>query len=214
MTSKLLRHAASLSLATLLLGTALPSSAHTVSVAQTDPSAQSDSVSPNPANDPQYILANLDKVNPLSLSHVIADEWQKGNRLRASFWYFIWQIRTDAWVEGLDEEGFTVFRNMISDQMGQAINTWIAADPALMRDTAERAIGYEVKLPLSNEKPEDVSDTDWQAIIAKSRADYATDLRDAFADITDAEILASRQQNGLPVGTPSDLGAPLPDDWR
>ena len=216
MSIKLFRHIASLSLATLLVGTALPSLAHArpSAVPQQATSGDSDEVSPNPAHDPQYVLENLTEVSPFNLVSVIADEWAKGNKLRASFWYYIWQIRTDAWVGGVDEDSFKLTRNMISDQMGQVINTWIAADPALWRDTAERAVSYEARLPLSRLRPETLDEADWLAIVAKSRADYANELREAFASTPPEAISASRQQNGLPVGTPTDTGAPLDPDWH
>lgn len=162
----------------------------------------------------ESILNNLTSVSPLNLVYVVAEEWKAGNKLRASFWYYVWQIRTDAWVKGMDDSGFKQLRAIISDEMGQAVNGWIAADPALMRDTATRAMGYEAKLPLWSERPEGMSQADWDALIAKTRADYAQEMRDAFADTTDEEILAGRQSRGLPVGTPSDQGAALPDDWR
>lgn len=217
MTFKLFRHAASLSLAAILVGTALPAMTHAQATATVEASAtgqDEEGVSPNPAHDPQFVLANLTEVSPFNLTFVIADEWKKGNKLRATFWYYVWQIRTDAWVTGVNEDGFKLYRNMMSDEMGQAVNTWIAADPALMRDTAERAIGYEIKLPLSKMRPEDMSEADWMAIVAKSRSDYAEELREAFAEIPDEDIRAARQKNGLPVGTPADQGQALPDDWR
>ncbi len=217
MTPKLFRRAIGLSVATFIAGAALPAMAHaipTASVQDSATSGNSDEVSPNPAHDPQYVLANLTEVSPFNLSFVIADEWKKGNRLRASFWYYIWQIRTDAWVTGVDEVGFSFYRNSMSDEMGRIINAWILADPALMRDTAQRAMAYEAKLPLSNMRPNEMSEADWMAIIAKTRADYATEYREAFAEMSDEDIRTARQQNGLPVGTPTDIGAPLDEDWR
>lgn len=217
MTLMLLRHTARLSLAALLAGTAISAVAHaqvTATVEASTPEQKRDEVSPNPAHDPQYVLANLTEVSPFNLAYVVADEWKKGNKQRASFWFYIWQIRTDAWVSGVNEEGFKLYRNMMSDEMGRTINTWILADPALMRDTAQRAIAYEAKLPLSNMRPDDMSEADWMAIISKSRSDYATDFNEAFAEMSDEEIRVTRQQNGLPVGTPTDIGAPLDGEWR
>lgn len=217
MTLKLLRHTASLSLAILIAGSALPATAQVNATATADAATveqESDEYSPNPAHDPQFVLANLTEVSPFNLAFVIADEWKKGNKLRASFWFYIWQIRTDAWVTGVNEEGFSVYRNMMSDEMGRSINTWIMADPALMRDTAQRAIAYEAKLPLATARPDEMSEADWTAIIAKSRSDYATEFREAFTEMSDEDIRTARQQNGLPVGTPTDVGAPLDDNWR
>ncbi|WP_292042273.1 MULTISPECIES: hypothetical protein [unclassified Brevundimonas] len=210
---KPLFHAAVLSVAALLLGTAAPSAAQDLpSEAATAP--DNSETSPNPAHDPQFILANLDEVSPFNLIFVVADEWKKGNKLRAAFWYYVWQIRTDAWVTGVDREEFQLVRAMMSDETGQTIFNWIAADPALMRDTVERAIGYEATLPLSKQRPEDLNEADWLAIVSKSRTDYAAELREAFANTADEEILARRRQNGLPIGTPQDIGAPLDAHWR
>lgn len=218
MSFKLFRRAASLSLATLLVGTAIPAVAQETAQAQSAETSRDDlnddTVSPNPAHDPQFVLANLTEVSPLNLAYVVTDEWKKGNKLRASFWYYVWQIRTDAWVTGVDEEGFKLYRNMMSDEMGQAVSAWILADPELARDTAQRAIAYEAKLPLSKMRPDDMSEADWMAIISKSRSDYATELREAFAEMSDDDIRAARQQNGLPVGTPTDIGTPLDEEWR
>lgn len=215
---KLFRNAASLSLATLLVGTALPSLAQAQTASQSAAAStddqDEDAVSPNPADDPQFILSNLTEVSPLNLAYVVADEWKAGNKLQASFWFYIWQIRTDAWVTGVDESGFKIYRNMLNDEMGRTINAWIAADPALMRDTAQRAIGYEAKLPLATMRPDEMSEADWLAIIAKSRSDYAKEMHDAFNGISDEEILETRAENGLAIGPLTDKGEPLPEDWR
>lgn len=163
---------------------------------------------------PETVLANLSSIQPLNLVYVVSGEWAAGNKLKAAFWFYVWQIRTDAWVTGMNDSGFTQSRNMLNNQMGQGVNTWIAADPALMRDTAERAISYEAKLPLWTERPEGLGESDWAAIIAKSRADYASEMQAAFAEMPVEEIRTLRQEKGLPVGTPADMGEPLPDDWR
>ena len=205
--------AAVLSVAALFLGTAAPSAAQDLP-SETAAAPDNNETSANPAHDPQFILANLDEVSPFNLIFVVADEWKKGNKLRAAFWYYVWQIRTDAWVSGVDREEFELVRTMMSDEAGQVIYNWIAADPALMRETVERALRYEAVLPLSKQRPDDLSEADWLAVVERSRTDYATELREAFANTTDENILARRQQNGLPVGTHKDIGAPLDDTWR
>lgn len=216
-TVNLLRCGAVFAVATLTLGATTPSWSQAASQIPTleqvtpeqPPSEQEREI---PKAD--FVLANLEATSPLNLMYVVTEEWAAGNKLKASFWYFIWQIRTEAWAAGLDDSGFSQFQAALNDQLGQGLNIWISADPALLRDTVERAISYEAKLPLWSERPDGLDEVKWAAVVAKTRADYANEYHSAFAGISDEEILAKREEYGLPVGTPADQGETLPDNWR
>ncbi len=221
-TANLLRRAAVLAVATLPLGATSPSWSQTAnqpSILERDaleqaPSEQAPSEQKREIPKTDFVLANLESTSPLNLMYVVTEEWAAGNKLTASFWYFIWQIRTEAWAAGLDDPGFSQFQALLNDQLGRGLNIWISADTALLRDTAERAIGYEAKLPLWSERPDGLDEAQWAAVVAKARADYADEYHSAFAGISDEEIRAKREEYGLPIGTPTDQGEALPDDWR
>ena len=158
------------------------------------------------------IIANLDKISPLQIVHPVSEYWQRGDKLQAALWFYIWQIRTDAWV-GTDP-AFDNARSALNSQMGQTINGWIAADPDLWLATARRAIAFESKLPLWTTRPPEMTEEEWNTRIATTRAEYKTGMEEAFAETGPDAIRAGRRENGLYVGTLTDAGAPLPDEWH
>lgn len=155
---------------------------------------------------------NLATVSPLSIIYVITEYWTGGDKLKAAFWYYIWQIRTQAWVGS--DSGFDQFRTTMNNEMGSTINGWIGADPVVWREVAERAASYEAKLPLWRVHPENMTEEAWLAQIAATRADYAKQMTDAFDSTTPDAMRASRTAANLPVGPLTDSGAPLPEEWQ
>lgn len=160
----------------------------------------------------EYVLANLTSVSPLNLIYVVSEEWAAGNRLKAAFWYYVWQIRTDPWAQA--EQEFAQPREAINQSVGTIINSWIFSDPELMQAVSERAISYEPKLPMWRRMPDGMPQNRWDELVATARATYASDLTNGFADTPPDQIRLLRQQNGLPVGPLTDQGEPLPDEWR
>lgn len=158
------------------------------------------------------VLGNLANISPFNLVYVFQQYWDAGDKLKAAFWFYIWQLRTGPWAE-LDPETAQV-RAALNQQAGMAINGWLAADPELMKQTAERAHGYESKLPLWNRRPEGIAEDFWNTTITQHRAAYAAEMSEAFTTTPPDQIRTLRAEAGMPVGTPTDLGAPLPDDWR
>lgn len=158
------------------------------------------------------VLANLNSVSPLNLIYVVAEYWEAGNRLQAAFWYYVWQIRTEPWAQ-TDPE-FAQARSSLNQSIGSTINSWVFADPDMAASISERAIAFEPKLPMWNRGAEGMSVEQWEQLVAATRIAYANDMRNAFAQTPPDQIRALRQQNGLPVGSLTDMGAPLPDEWR
>lgn len=158
------------------------------------------------------VLGNLANISPFNLVYVFQQYWDAGDKLKAAFWFYIWQLRTGPWAE-LDPETAQV-RAALNQQAGMAINGWLAADPELMIEVAQRASGYEAKLPLWSRRPDGIAEDFWINTIAQHRAAYAAEMADTFATTTPDQIRTLRAEAGMPVGTPADLGAPLPDDWR
>lgn len=158
------------------------------------------------------IIASVDKISPLQLVHVISEFWQRGDKLQAALWFYVWQIRTDPWM-GTDPS-FDETRNILNNNMGQAINGWIAADPELWLATARRAVTFETKLPMWDKYPPEMTQEEWNARIANLRASYEKEMEDAFIEVNADAIRKNRTENGLYVGPLNDAGAPLPDAWR
>lgn len=179
------------------------------------PSAAETAPAPQPAEAMPSIddvLGNLGNISPFNLVYVVQQHWDAGDKLKAAFWFYIWQLRTGPWAE-LDPETSEV-RTPLNQQMGAAINSWLAADPDLMRQTAERALSYETKLPLWNRRPEGIAEDFWNKTIAEHRTAYTDSLKEAFSTMTPEQIRTLRAEANLPVGTPADIGAPLPEEWR
>lgn len=102
----------------------------------------------------------------------------------------------------------------MGNEMGDTVNQWIAADPVLWREAAERASSYEAKLPLWRVHPETMSQEEWNAFVTTKRAEYATEMAEAFNSTSPDEVRAARTRAGLPVGPLTDMGTPLPEEWR
>ncbi|WP_297804667.1 hypothetical protein [uncultured Brevundimonas sp.] len=158
------------------------------------------------------VLANIETVSPVNLIYVVSEYWNAGNKLQAAFWYYVWQIRTEPWAQ-TDPE-FARARLALNQNFGSTINSWIFADPELVVAISERAMSFEPRLPLWNRMPEGMSAEQWEQLVQATRVAYANDMRGAFAQTPPDQIRALRQQNGLPVGTLTDIGLPLPEDWR
>lgn len=204
------RQITALSAAITLLTLALPATAQ-AGTAVNDTTVQAEQHAPEvpPA---EVLIASLDQISPLQLVRAVSEYWQRGDKLQASFWYYIWQIRTAPWV-GTDP-AFDDARASLNNAIGQTINGWIAADSETWQATARRAVAFEPKLPLWTIHPPEMSPEAWATRVAEHRASYARELDEAFAQ-TDAEtIRRSRSEAGLPVGPLTDAGQPLPDAWR
>ena len=160
----------------------------------------------------EQVLSSLETVSPLDLVYVVVKYWKRGDRQQAAFWYYIWQIRTDAWAD-LDS-GFGLYRSMLDNDVSITINNWIGSDPEMWRDTVERAIAYEPKLPMWRLRPEGMTLEEWSAHVDAKRAEYARETADMMARMSPEQMIAARREAGLPVGPLVDAGTPLPDEWR
>lgn len=160
----------------------------------------------------EFIVSNMETISPLNLVYAVDQYWNRGDKLKAAFWFYIWQIRSLPWIE--TEPALLERHTQLDQAMGPVINSWLASDPAVLKDTVMRAVSYEPKLPLLNERPDGISETYWNEAITRTRTGYAAEATELFSPEFLAEIETSRKENGLPVGPHSDAGAPLPDEWR
>lgn len=150
--------------------------------------------------------------SPFEIAAVANDQWSRGDRLQAAFWFHVFQIRTLPWAEA--DPSTQARRASINQSLGQTVNEWLASDVEGWLELAERAIAYEAALPLADIRPDALNEADWRAQIERSRAQYAADLRAVFASFEPGELDSIRRERGLPVGPLFEPGAPLDPTWR
>ncbi|NJC33752.1 hypothetical protein GGR88_001226 [Sphingomonas jejuensis] len=161
------------------------------------------------------IEAHPDQADPFQWAIVAAREFERGNRLRATFWFYMFQIRSRPWARADGAgSGAAALRASLNATLGPTVNAWIAADPAIWQDVATRAIAFEARLPLHPDRPEGMDEAAWRRLVAEQRAAYAAEARSAFADLEPAEVARARRENGLPSGSLTDQGRPLDESWR
>ncbi|MBA2934155.1 hypothetical protein HZF05_08585 [Sphingomonas sp. CGMCC 1.13654] len=142
--------------------------------------------------------------------------WADGRRTQATFWFYVFQERSAAWALADDEgrgSGAAALRTAMNDQLGQAINPWVASDVSAWKRIAARAVSYEAKFPLYARRPEAMTQHDWLATVDRARATYRDQLKQ-LQDVDAAGIADSRKQRGLPTGSLDDPGPDLPDGWQ
>jgi hypothetical protein len=162
----------------------------------------------------EYILyVDPSQVSPFVYVSVISYLWNSGNKIQATFWYYVFQSRSRAWATADTKgDGYSALRSVLNDQMGIEINRWIASDPDEWRNIAIRAISYEKKIPLYSDKPEGITEESWNKLVIKERVDYESDFISNFPKSED--IIIARKNNSLYVGPLQNPGKPLPDTWR
>lgn len=161
---------------------------------------------------PEDLVAKADEVDPMALICAVRQYWERGDRLKAAFWYRIWIIRTDPWVR--DDWEFDVVRDVMGGQFALKIGEWAASDLTHYVELLDRAHAYEAKLPLSPLKPSRMSQQDWDATVAQSRKDLK---EQHVSSLQPGEIEAINQQRaalGQYIGPFKEPGSPLREDWR
>ena len=163
----------------------------------------------------EAVLAHPEATNPFNYAIAVRWLWEHDRRQQAAFWFYVFQARTRPWALA-DKRGDAAgaLRGALNEELGTTINRWIGSDLGAWRNTAERAVSYERRLPLSPERPDGVDAATWQRLVATSRADYAAQMRTAFAGLSAQTLAAKRAENGLHVGPLDRPGPPLPDAWR
>ncbi|WP_156427309.1 hypothetical protein [Novosphingobium sp. Fuku2-ISO-50] len=160
------------------------------------------------------ITSRPDLVNPFSLPLAIAALLRQGNMLRASFWYYFWQVRSEPWARLGSPDGEAALRGSFTATLGGPINAWLGSDPHAMLEVMKRAYSYERKVPLYSGRPNGVGAGAWQNAVAAARAHYdLAAIEASFARMKD-KWAAERVQNHLPNGPLLNPGKPLPDGWR
>lgn len=176
--------------------------------------ARSGASEPQPPS-AELVLAHPEAVSPFDYVVAVQWLWSHGRRQQAAFWFYVFQARTRPWaLADTHGDGAAALRSALNDGLGTTINGWIGSDPVAWRMIAERAVSYERHLPLQAERPPELGASDWRALVERSRAEYAAQLKSAFDGLSPESLAAGRRQGGLPVGPLKDAGPPLPDAWR
>ncbi|WP_332805688.1 hypothetical protein [Sphingomonas sp. RT2P30] len=164
-----------------------------------------------------YTEIHPESVNPMMLPLIISKLMRRGDMMHAAFWYYFWQIRSAPWAKFGPPDGYPALRGAFSAALGPVINGWAGSDPDAFRDLMTRATSFERRAPLYGGKPDGVTDTAWQAAIARSRLDHNIEQLDSIFPRDAAgrqKYLDRRKANGLYVGPLRDPGEPLPETWR
>ncbi|PKP90256.1 MAG: hypothetical protein CVT77_15595 [Alphaproteobacteria bacterium HGW-Alphaproteobacteria-16] len=162
------------------------------------------------------VIARPDIVDPSHYIQVIGTLLQRGDRLQATFFYYVWQVRYLPWARLGSPSGEGALFGAIRATLGPEINGWIGSDPMLNRQVLERALTYERKLPLHPDRPEGVDEKTWLRTIEEVREGAAREWLGQMPVTPDAlKTWAKRRaENGLPNGPVEHSGTPLPDHWQ
>lgn len=151
---------------------------------------------------------------PVSYVYVTSYLWNRGDRLQAAFWHYMFQIRTAPWLK--HDRNLGPLRGAVNESIGGTINRWVGSDYAAWEDVTRRAIAFEQRMPLNAERPAGLTEAQWRTEVEESRRAWVADFETMFGPGGPgrASVEAQRRSNGLPVGPLESPGAPLPADWR
>lgn len=158
-----------------------------------------------------YLLDHPDLVDPYYLIYAVTNQFQRGDRERAAFWYYIWQMRTRQWMTA--DSSNAQFMGALRATVGPMINEWAGSDLEAWKQLYVRAIRYELELPLYEGQPDNVSRREWRRIVRRVREENSEEATlQLFED--SADMQEARRENGLYIGPWEDPGRPLKDEWR
>lgn len=164
-------------------------------------------------SDPYTILDDPEVRNPFEWVEAIAQLWQRGDRLQAAFWYYVFQTRSRPWAEAdlaqTGGSGAAALRSSITYALGTPINEWLGSDPATWRDTGARAIAFEKRLPYHAGRPEGIDAATWAQMNETARTSHEAGFDQVWRQFSFADLEARRRQAGLYVGPLRDPGQPL-----
>lgn len=160
-----------------------------------------------------YVTAHPEAVHPIYLAVAAQVLWQRGDRLKAAFWYYVFQARTGPWVKRSDLQ-FSSLRAALNQSLGSEVNEWIASDPQARTEVASRAIAFEKRAPLYPGRPDGTSEEDWTQAIAAYRLEYEEGFKTYILKTPPEQIHRERKANGLHNGPLQAPGAALPEEWR
>lgn len=160
-------------------------------------------------------IAHPEHVEPGELIKVIGLLWQRGDRLQATFLYYVWQVRFMPWAKHGAPDGAGALFGAIRSMMDPEVNGWIGSDPVLNRRILDQALTYERSLPLHPDRPGTVNAEEWLRTIEEVRASAAKEWLGQMPVTLEAlqNWANTRAKNGLPNGPVENPGAPLPDHW-
>lgn len=162
------------------------------------------------------VIARPELVDPSGHIQVIGMLWERGDRLQATFLYYVCQVRFIPWAKLGSPSGEGALFSAIRATVGPEINGWIGSDPLLNRQVLERALSYERKIPLHPDRPDGVDEKTWLRTVEEVRAGAAKEWLGQMPVTPKAlkDWAKQRSKNGLPNGPVEHPGAPLPDHWQ
>lgn len=159
-----------------------------------------------------YIVSHPEVVTPLSVGNAMLIKWRTGERLQGAFCLYLYQLRMMPWAAITP-----AMKEYYDDQMaagGEEVDNWATSDFTAWRGLVRRVIAYEKKTPLYATHPGEMSDADWQALVAKAREVYAGNFEQAFGGMTAEKAAERRKEQMLYVGPWQEPGSALLDNWR
>jgi hypothetical protein len=159
-----------------------------------------------------YVAEHPGAVIPVALGNASLSMWRRGDRAKAAFWLYVYQIRMMPWMAVQPE--FGDMAQYMLDNGGREIGDWAGSDLQAWQALVRRAIAFEGKAALYPEHPQAVKDADWPALVASARRIYLENFEKDAAALTPSEAIQARTKNRLYVGPWKDPGAPLLDAWR
>ncbi|HYE44245.1 MAG TPA: hypothetical protein VEA44_00580 [Caulobacter sp.] len=176
------------------------------------------------------VIARPESVNPIAFAPVSESLWDRGQRARAAFWLYLFQARTQPWMQGgpisemLMEDYFSALlgrpenyfaaRRAWNQRAAGVINSWAMSDLDAVVALAGRVFSYESRIPLYPGRNTYVSQEVWDRTVLEKRAENVEGFRSAMAQLDRETFYAERRKLGKYVGPWQDAGPPLPDEWR
>ena len=176
------------------------------------------------------IIARPDSVNPLAFALVSESLWDRGQRARAAFWFYLFQARTQPWMQGgpisdllLTDyfsallgrpENYFATRRAWNQRVAGVVNSWANSDLDAVVALAGRVFSYEARIPLYPGRNTYASQALWDQSVVDKRAANVEGFQSSMAGIDRETFYAERRKQGKYVGPWQEPGPPLPDDWR
>jgi hypothetical protein len=160
--------------------------------------------------DPYAVLDSPEVRNPFDWIEPIATLWNRGDRLQAAFWYYVFQIRSRPWAEAdAVGDGAAALRGAITEVLGRPINEWLGSDLAAWKETQAAAIDFEKRLGFYAGRPDGIDGPAWAAMNQRVREEYEEDFEALWSQYSFAQLEDMRRSNGLYVGPLRNPGQPL-----
>lgn len=163
----------------------------------------------------EHAFKHPEQVDVLDQSMAVQCLWEKGDRERAFFWYYVFGTLNSITIDVLRATGLAQgeLEMPLSFRLaGLAPMTWAMSDPEKAKVVMLRAIDFANRLPDPPEFAGRVSPALLRAAKDRVRLEFVESM--SSGDLETSAILKRRRETGMRVGPWTDAGQPLLDIWK